>query len=89
VLLTVKQVAVRLRTSPESVYAAIRCGELAAIKLGPRRIRVSEEALDTYIEAKTTSVKRRGDRRRDDHGRVPLAAAPERRTGPRRRAVGQ
>ncbi len=50
-LLTVDEVAEILRVSPSTVYRRIQAGELPAIKLGHRQVRVRQEDLDAYIEA--------------------------------------
>lgn len=58
--LTVYESAERAGTSIDTIYRAIRRGELGAIRFGPRTIRVPEDELAAYIERKT----------------VPAAAAP-------------
>jgi len=50
-LLTVDEVAEILRVSPSTVYRRIQAGELPAIKLGHRQVRIKQEDLDAYIEA--------------------------------------
>jgi len=50
-LLTVDEVAEILRVSPSSVYRRIQAGELPAVKLGHRQVRIKQEDLDAYIEA--------------------------------------
>jgi len=50
-LLTVDEVAEILRVSPSTVYRRIQAGELPAVKLGHRQVRIKREDLDAYIEA--------------------------------------
>lgn len=48
---TVAQVAARWGRQKYAVYAAIRSGELPAIQLGPKSIRIRQVDLDTYEAA--------------------------------------
>ncbi len=48
--LHVKNVATRLDCSSKKVYALIQDGELEAIRIGPRGIRVGVEELDKFIK---------------------------------------
>jgi excisionase family DNA binding protein len=52
-LLTVREVAERLRLSAAAVYEMIRTGKLLSIRIGPRRgaIRVRVEDVDACIES--------------------------------------
>jgi len=50
-LLTVDEVAEILQVSPTTVYRRIQAGELPAIKLGHRQVRIKPEDLEAYIEA--------------------------------------
>lgn len=47
-LLTVAEVADRLRLAKSTVYQFIRDGELAAVRLG-RAVRIKPEAVDTFL----------------------------------------
>jgi excisionase family DNA binding protein len=44
-----KAAAERLDCSPAMVYSLIRQGKLDAFKLGGRRLRIPEEAIEAYI----------------------------------------
>jgi excisionase family DNA binding protein len=51
-LLTVKEAASRLKMSQQSAYRLIREGRCGAVvRLSPRRIRISEEMLNRWIES--------------------------------------
>lgn len=52
-LLTVKEVAERLRVSPACVYALVTNGQLPAVRIGIRRgvIRFTDEDLQDFINA--------------------------------------
>lgn len=55
-MLTIKEVAARLRLNPETVRLHIVSGELAAVKTGPgktSRYRISEEALADFLKRNT------------------------------------
>ena len=47
--LTVDEVAAMLRINPQTVRNTIDRGELAAVRVGPRRVRVRRSALDAWI----------------------------------------
>jgi excisionase family DNA binding protein len=47
--LTVDEVAAMLRLNPQTVRNTIDRGELAAVRVGPRRVRVRKSALDRFI----------------------------------------
>jgi excisionase family DNA binding protein len=47
--LTVDEVAAMLRLNPQTVRNTIERGELAAVRVGPRRVRVRRSALDAWI----------------------------------------
>ena len=47
--LTVDEVAAMLRINPQTVRNTIERGELAAVRVGPRRVRVRKSALDAWI----------------------------------------
>lgn len=47
--LTVDEVASMLRLNPQTVRNTIDRGELAAVRVGPRRVRVRKSALDRFI----------------------------------------
>lgn len=49
--LTVPEVARRLSIGRERAYQLVKEGDLPAKKLGPRRIRVSEEDLIAWVNA--------------------------------------
>jgi excisionase family DNA binding protein len=51
-VLTIPQVAKRLKVSPNTVYRLISAGELAVVKVGSVS-RVSEEALQDYVDRNT------------------------------------
>lgn len=49
-LLTVAEVADRLRVSTDTVYRRISSGELPALAIGARRpLRIDEDALDAWL----------------------------------------
>jgi len=48
-LLFVRTVAKRLNCSKQYVYTLIETGKLKSIRLGPRGLRVSEEALGEFL----------------------------------------
>ena len=52
-MLTVPEVAERLRVAVSTVYAIVETGKLQAFRIGPHdgAIRVSEEQFQTYLEA--------------------------------------
>ena len=50
-LLTVDEVAEILQVSPTTIYRRIQAGEISAIKLGHRQVRIKPEDLEAYIEA--------------------------------------
>lgn len=57
-MLTIKEVAARLRLNPETVRLRIVAGDLAAVKTGPgktSRYRISEEALAEFMERQNTA----------------------------------
>ncbi len=63
--LTVAEVAERLRLCEQTVRNMIDRGELAAIRVGPRRIRVREAELDRFLAAGATApVSKQGSGRR-------------------------
>jgi excisionase family DNA binding protein len=47
--LTVAEVAAMLRINQQTVRNTIERGELAAVRVGPRRVRVRKSALDAWI----------------------------------------
>lgn len=49
-LLTVREVASKLRVNRSFVYALISSGELPSVRVGS--IKVREEALDSYLKGK-------------------------------------
>ncbi len=53
--LTVAEVAERLKLCEQTVRNMIDRGELAAIRVGPRRIRVREAELDRFLAAGATA----------------------------------
>lgn len=58
-VLTVAEVAGRLRVSPGAIYAAIQTGRLRAYRIGTRgrgTYRVSEESLRQYLESCTVAA---------------------------------
>jgi excisionase family DNA binding protein len=52
-MLTVPEVAERLRVAVSTVYALVESGKLGAFRIGPNdgAIRVSEEQLQAYLDA--------------------------------------
>ena len=52
ILLTMKEVAGRLRVSDRTVYAVIRRGELRACRVGRASVRVTPAELDRYIASR-------------------------------------
>ncbi len=48
-LLTVPAAAARLHLAPSYVYELIRRGQLAAVRIGPRYVRVSPEAVAAFV----------------------------------------
>lgn len=52
-MLTVPEVAERLRVAVSTVYALVESGKLGAFRIGPNdgAIRVSEEQLQVYLDA--------------------------------------
>lgn len=55
VMLTVKDVANRLRISQTTVYRMIQSGDLKAIRIGAGfRFRIEEEALQQFIDRNRT-----------------------------------
>ena len=57
-LLTIKQVATRLKMDYSHIYRMIRAGVLPCIKVGIGRgvIRVKESDLEAYIEGKRSDI---------------------------------
>ena len=49
-LLTAADVAKTLAVSPDTVLRLVRRGKLVAIRVGPRLVRFTPEAVDRYIE---------------------------------------
>jgi excisionase family DNA binding protein len=59
-MLTIKEVAERLRLDPETIRLRIVSGELAAVKTGNGKTspyRISEEALDDFLKRQATGAK--------------------------------
>jgi excisionase family DNA binding protein len=54
-LLDVSEVAEILGQHPVTVYSEIRDGVIPAVRLGTRSIRVREEDLKQYLEARSTA----------------------------------
>jgi excisionase family DNA binding protein len=52
-LLTVKEVADRLRISEPTCYRIIAAGELKSTRISDRILRVTEEALEEFIRSRT------------------------------------
>lgn len=52
-MMTVRDVAARLRCAVSTVYQLVESGRLAAFRIGPNEgsIRVSEEQFQTYLDA--------------------------------------
>ena len=48
-LLTVEDVALKLRLAPFTIRKWVRLGKLPAVRLGDRRIRFMAEAIDRWI----------------------------------------
>ena len=49
-LLTVQEAGQRLHLAPEVLRRMIRQGVIAAVRLGPRRIRISEAELEAFVK---------------------------------------
>lgn len=54
--LTVKAVAEELSASPMTVYRLIDSGELKALRMGARSIRIKREHLEEYLENQTAAA---------------------------------
>lgn len=52
-MLSVAEVALRLRVSPATVHRLIAIRELEHVRIGVRTIRVPETALEDYLERRT------------------------------------
>ena len=52
-MMTVPEVALRLRIAVSTVYALVEAGKLGAFRIGPHEgaIRVSNDQLQTYLDA--------------------------------------
>jgi len=55
-LLTTKEVGAMLRIAPRTVRDLIDCGDLIAVRVGKRKWRISEDTVDAYVRARTTST---------------------------------
>lgn len=53
-MLTVTEVATKLRLAPRTVYRLIQAGELRAVRVSGNRLRIEEEALQKFIERNRT-----------------------------------
>ena len=53
--LTISEIAEILNISKQMVYAIIRSGELTAIKLGPRSVRIARSEFERYLNDKILS----------------------------------
>lgn len=53
--LTISEIAEILNISKQMVHAIIRSGELTAIKLGPRSVRIARSEFERYLNDKTLS----------------------------------
>ncbi|HXD64909.1 MAG TPA: helix-turn-helix domain-containing protein [Solirubrobacteraceae bacterium] len=53
--LTVNEIAELLRLNPQTIRNTIDCGELPAVRFGPRRVRVKQSDLDAFIAASTAA----------------------------------
>ena len=51
-LLTIPEVAETLRRSRSSVYELIKSGDIPAVKIGRRGVRVRRATLDVFIESR-------------------------------------
>ena len=54
--LTVAEIAELLKLNPMTIRNWIDAGELAAVRVGKRRVRVRQSALDAFLEAGSTST---------------------------------
>ena len=61
-LLTVKEVAERLKLNQQTIRNMIDRGELGHVRVGQRRVRVRQSQLDAFLPARQRGS-RRGDRR--------------------------
>lgn len=58
-LLTVRQVAAELQVSRAKIYTAIRTGQLRAVQLSARSLRVRRVDLDSYLQRRESERVRR------------------------------
>lgn len=56
-LLTIDQAGKRLGTSPFFIRKRIKDGSLECVRLGNNTLRVSESALQTFVESRRTASK--------------------------------
>jgi excisionase family DNA binding protein len=73
--LTPAEVADELRISPDTVYRLIAAGELAAIRVSPRILRIPIPAFETYRAARKPSPRRVVRRRVSTEPRLGEAVA--------------
>ena len=59
--LTVNEIAERLKVNQQTVRNWIDRGELAAVRVGTRRVRVRQSDLDAFLAAGATAIPERGD----------------------------
>lgn len=59
---TAKQVAKMLKVRPAYVYELIYTGRLRAVQMSERRLRITEDALREFLEARSYQVGRGWDR---------------------------
>lgn len=52
--LTIQEVAELLKVNPQTVYNWIDRGEISAVRLGKRRVRIRQADLDAFIEVGST-----------------------------------
>jgi excisionase family DNA binding protein len=65
-MLTVEEVAERMRVNEKTVRNWITSGELAAFPIGKRGYRISETDLHNFVEARKRKLQRQG--REDEEG---------------------
>jgi excisionase family DNA binding protein len=54
-LLKVPEVAATLRMTPATVYSMVSLGQIGAVRVGSRTIRIPQAALEAYLKESETS----------------------------------
>lgn len=55
-LLTLKQVAALLAVTPRTIRSYIASGDLPAVRIGGKHLRISEDALQAFLKANTVEA---------------------------------